>query len=377
MTKMSVMDNPVCAMMRYPDVLEFLFRCTATQADNPNRFSPSPKWFYHKGAKATDSLDGSKVVDMARFRTAVDGCNIKQLCHRYQKITHDSSLVKKGMLEDVYQLLRFIVQVELRLQHVELYAGKQRFDQFKTVWDHAREDRFIAAAKANDSYPKGIQYLYHGSPVFNWHSIIRNGLKVMSGTTYMTTGAVWGNGIYLSDQMATSYGYTHTAVPHRYGNAIVVGVYEVYDAARYRKTTGIYVVPSEDLLLLRYLVYVDRPENIVGLGQAMNQQLHQNSLRRVKMLDRSSERRNNRIQRDLEQLRKDTDWTVDDLDGNYKVQYQGVTMQVSFPPGYPGVPPTVEVDGRVTCDETWNTAWRLGPYLESIYWGRDSLKNRQ
>ncbi|GMR31274.1 hypothetical protein PMAYCL1PPCAC_01469, partial [Pristionchus mayeri] len=51
------------------------------------------------------------------------------------------------------------------------------------------------------------RYLFHGSKMENWHSIIRSGLKNMSGTKYMLVGAAYGDGIYLSNHLATSHKY--------------------------------------------------------------------------------------------------------------------------------------------------------------------------
>lgn len=372
----TVHGNPLCDMLHNPDVLEFLFRCTATQADNHDRFNPTPQWFHKPSTvQISETLGGGCNVDMVRFRDAVDQCDIAKICHRYQRIHRDSSLVRKGMPEAVYHLLQFIVgTVTLKLQHVELYVGRQRFDQFRVNWDAQREDMFVAQARTDNTYSSGIQYLYHGSPLFNWHSIIRNGVRVMSNTTYMSNAAAYGTGVYLSDQLSMSYDYARRGVRHRYGNAIIVGVYEVYDAARYRKTAGIYVVPKEEYLLLRYLVYVDRPENIAQLGHAMNKQLAGNSERRIKTLERTAERRANRIQRDISQLREEG-WSVTGNENTYQVCRE-CTMQVTFPPSYPGVPPVVAVDERVSCDTEWNVAWRLSSYLQSVYWSQDSLKNQ-
>ncbi|KAF8384980.1 hypothetical protein PRIPAC_74122, partial [Pristionchus pacificus] len=68
-------------------------------------------------------------------------------------------------------------------------AKQAEFD--KLVADHGGKTRF----------------LFHGSKCENWHSIIRTGLKNMSGTKYQLVGAVHGNGIYLSNHLNTSFHY--------------------------------------------------------------------------------------------------------------------------------------------------------------------------
>eukprot|EP01112_Ceratiomyxa_fruticulosa_P017135 TRINITY_DN5281_c0_g1_i2.p1 TRINITY_DN5281_c0_g1~~TRINITY_DN5281_c0_g1_i2.p1 ORF type:complete len:688 (+),score=126.24 TRINITY_DN5281_c0_g1_i2:194-2257(+) len=53
----------------------------------------------------------------------------------------------------------------------------------------------------------GTTFAFHGSPVENWHSILRVGLKNCSGTNLQLHGAAYGNGIYLSPNSSVSFGY--------------------------------------------------------------------------------------------------------------------------------------------------------------------------
>jgi len=102
-------------------------------------------------------------------------------------------------------------------------------------------------------------YLYHGSPFHCWNSIIKNGLKVMSGTEFMTTGAVYGNGIYLSNNLATSVGYAKQSISFNYS---MVGLFQIIeDPEKYKKTTGIYVIPDEKILILRTLIKINKITN--------------------------------------------------------------------------------------------------------------------
>ncbi|XP_041376441.1 protein mono-ADP-ribosyltransferase PARP6-like [Gigantopelta aegis] len=47
-----------------------------------------------------------------------------------------------------------------------------------------------------------------GSNIENWHSIIRQGLVVASGTNKQVNGAAYGKGIYLSPSVSVSSGYS-------------------------------------------------------------------------------------------------------------------------------------------------------------------------
>lgn len=59
----------------------------------------------------------------------------------------------------------------------------------------------------------GSQNIYHGSPLFNWHSIVRIGLKNYSGTKNMANGAAFGPGIYCSADYAVSSQYAGSYMP--------------------------------------------------------------------------------------------------------------------------------------------------------------------
>lgn len=52
---------------------------------------------------------------------------------------------------------------------------------------------------------------YHGSGGDNWHSILRLGLENRSGGRFQRTGAVFGDGIYLSDDQVVAQGFSKPA----------------------------------------------------------------------------------------------------------------------------------------------------------------------
>ena len=55
--------------------------------------------------------------------------------------------------------------------------------------DSAHAQRFAQLKEAH-----GSQYAFHGSPLWNWHSILRSSLRNLSNTELMTTGAAYGAG---------------------------------------------------------------------------------------------------------------------------------------------------------------------------------------
>ncbi|ETO35680.1 hypothetical protein RFI_01385 [Reticulomyxa filosa] len=49
---------------------------------------------------------------------------------------------------------------------------------------------------------------YHGSPVWNWHAILEHNLKNLSDTKLMSSGNIFGNGIYLSTSLSLACNYS-------------------------------------------------------------------------------------------------------------------------------------------------------------------------
>lgn len=70
---------------------------------------------------------------------------------------------------------------------------------------------FNYSYEIESKYPKRY-FLFHGTSLHSWYPIIKNGLKVMSGTKYMANGAAYGNGIYLSDRFNMSLGYSNSGI---------------------------------------------------------------------------------------------------------------------------------------------------------------------
>jgi hypothetical protein len=72
---------------------------------------------------------------------------------------------------------------------------------------------------------------FHGSSLDNWHSIIHNGLKNLSGTKDMKFGALFGNGIYFSEDLVVSRMFSEVGrgwKDGRLGSQLeVVGMFEL------------------------------------------------------------------------------------------------------------------------------------------------------
>jgi hypothetical protein len=114
----------------------------------------------------------------------------------------------------VYPLLQWIISsnrsyIELlkpcdavpNLGHLQFHLVTCNPQKENIFQSHKRE-----AKKLNPRCPPS-KLGWHGSSCFNWHSILRHGLRNYSGTSMMSSGQVYGKGIYLANSLRTSQAY--------------------------------------------------------------------------------------------------------------------------------------------------------------------------
>ena len=115
--------------------------------------------------------------------------------------------------------------------------------------------------------------LFHGSGIFSWYPIIKNGLKNMSGTKLQLNGAVHGSGMYFSDSPNFALGYSRNYTNCGYK---VIGIFDIIDdIKKYYKTTNIFVIPNVEIVLLRYLVIVDNNSMDVSMIEELTKNINQ------------------------------------------------------------------------------------------------------
>lgn len=69
-----------------------------------------------------------------------------------------------------------------------------------------KDEKLMEYKKMKNNY-NNVKYRVHGSRYGCWHSIMKNGILNMSNTKYMTCGAAYGSGVYLSPNINVSLGY--------------------------------------------------------------------------------------------------------------------------------------------------------------------------
>jgi len=116
----------------------------------------------------------------------------------------------------------------------------------------------------------GTTFAFHGSPVENWHCILRTGLRNASGTSLQLNGAAYGKGIYLSPNATMSFGYSQRSNYARVSttpspssqstksrflsssNFFCVALCEVANIPDIKKNGDIWVCPQEDAVVTRF-----------------------------------------------------------------------------------------------------------------------------
>jgi len=231
-------------------------------------------------------------------------------------------------------------------------------------------------------------YLFHGSPIGCWHGILRNGIKNVSNTKLMTTGAAFGAGVYLSDNFDIS---------HMYGidrfsklQTLTVGVIQVkHNITNYRKGGGIYVVPDDSELLLKYLIVI-----VGGCGKTkdIKSLTHYFTKEKVKEIDNSNSdipliklKRLDVENKKIDKLVKKMGFVVNFTDNTFKIKTPDISFNVKILNDYPISPPFIwilKISKKVTSDisvlnngaivlkeivpSNWNVSTKLYKLIETI-----------
>jgi ubiquitin-protein ligase len=171
----------------------------------------------------------------------------------WNKLENDTifALILNAISNNYYSMYSYrdLVNTELKKTNV---STEDDVEYFNITYSTEVETEIKSKLDSGQKY----YYLYHGSPFYCWYSIIKNGLKNMSNTEHMTTGAAYGPGIYASNTLSVSHGYARQCPPYNYS---MIGVFQVLeDPVTYCKTSNIYVIPNEKILVLRTLIKINK-----------------------------------------------------------------------------------------------------------------------
>eukprot|EP00397_Hematodinium_sp_SG-2012_P031629 GEMP01033606.1.p1 GENE.GEMP01033606.1~~GEMP01033606.1.p1 ORF type:complete len:403 (+),score=83.19 GEMP01033606.1:793-2001(+) len=206
--------------------------------------------------------------------------------------------------EDVYKLLQFVLATA-PMSMTQLQGEDRLFVARNHGRSGARELLPGLHFIITDSTPdldklraqKHTRVAFHGSPMSRWYSIIRNGLRDLSDTALMTSGAQYGRGVYVSTVLSIAQKYcgglytmpfhvekdAHSAKEtENYLNAgttrgtsmqfeVVAIVEYAADAIRAERwmnlVEGDIVVVSDDAAFLRYLLLLPSVQLPIDIAQ--------------------------------------------------------------------------------------------------------------
>lgn len=216
-------------LIHSPQAVDLLISLTS-KAIRGNHFDPFPHEVSRQVGGATIAL-----------KTADDVAKVLAKCPSVDDMV---ALAEVGALRAtlaeahplLYLLLRWIITSSRAHLHflkpddqIAMMHTQNQFHLKSTPPE--KEQKFYAAKKKYGSF-----FAWHGSPDYNWHSILRNGLRNYSSTKHQINGAAYGPGVYMAVDSGTSTGYsragdTNPAWPHsRYSaDTIVLALCEVID----------------------------------------------------------------------------------------------------------------------------------------------------
>lgn len=100
------------------------------------------------------------------------------------------------------------------------------------------------------------KFMFHGSPYFNWFSILNNGLYVPEKSQILNANA-YGSGVYLAENASTSLGYSAN-----YHGKYIMAIVQVNNNVKfnYGADKTIIVVHNKEAIRVKYLIYFDMTE---------------------------------------------------------------------------------------------------------------------
>ena len=250
-SKHIVMDNRITDMYKKdPFLCELLIQILITGTTHPKEekiFKPFPQIKNISTLEQLKTLISNQLVNLDIKKIASSSNDID--LHR--TIGTNAYSIISNAISDNYFSLSTIESFQSELLNI----GKITLEN-NTVFN-CSDVKFVGL---NYSYEieskfKKEYFLFHGSQMHSWYPIIKNGLKVMSGTEFQVNGTAHGHGIYLSDQFSMSLGYSGMI---NNKSPTIVGVFEIAGGIeQHKKSANIFVVSNEQIMLLRYLIVIN------------------------------------------------------------------------------------------------------------------------
>jgi len=324
-------DNYVSSKWRaQPVVCNFLIRnayCAMLSSRANIIFDPFPTFWLSKSSSSTArasseriELLGDDIKQFVRDHNIIT--NLETVIAMVSESYNDAEILER-LNQRTYELIRFIlegnkmllkpdnllctgdiIQVQREQESLEMQKLETVGDvsvnvdildgviQFKVEHTALVEDRF----RGRDTI-----YLYHGSRAENWYSIMANGIKIGSTGKYFLNGAAYGNGIYLSNDINLSLGYSNSrsilsssSIAKEECQNMILAIFQVINNPRWHKNGSIYVVEDEKALVLRYLLVFNDMRNplVQGIFKTINIKLNSGGIQATEKQKKEMEAKN-------------------------------------------------------------------------------------
>ena len=312
-----ICDNYVSGRWRAaPAVCHFLIQnayCAMLSQRANIIFSPFPtSWLATASASNSSSIASKeRAALLLTDANQISSINIKQLIKENNintnfdtviaavRDSYNDAEILERLNEKTYELVKFILEgnkmllkadnllsaediIQVQTQTLSLGELEKLKDvREKDILDGVVQFKVEHTALVEDRFRSGdIVYLYHGSRAENWYSILANGIKIGSKSKYFLNGAAHGNGIYLSNDINLSLGYSGSSLVPSGGCAkgenMILAIFQVINNPRWHKSGTIFVVDDENALVLRYLLVFNDLRNplVQGIIKAINIKLN-------------------------------------------------------------------------------------------------------
>eukprot|EP01080_Neovahlkampfia_damariscottae_P011934 gene11934-5335_t len=254
-----------------PEIVDLMITmayCAATADDG--KFDPFLPFPTGVEVKTKDKFTQIETThDFFKSNGKHDKKRVGELISKIPALETLQEWTKEGKLKDncnknigvlCYPFLRWILASNRCF--LKKLEGKHKIQQMKTEHQYAllsstpeKEAIFREAKKKYGSF-----YAWHGSALCNWHAIMRNGLKNMSGTSGQRHGAAYGSGVYLAPDSSTSFGYMqyNPGWKNSTFGTKSIGCLALCEVANHPMLKGQpnphYVVPDDSLIETRYFL---------------------------------------------------------------------------------------------------------------------------
>lgn len=252
---------------KHPDIVDLMITfgycaCFGTKQD----FSPFEPYPSGIELKLVDKESGKTTTYDFKKSNETDVSKVKAVLEKFPPVSDLQKWVEKGILKEqlfkihplAYPLLRWLVASNRC--HLKKLTKDEQIKEMNTEHQYLlmsgtpeKEKKFQSLKQS-----KGTYLGFHGSAACNWHSIMRVGLKNMSGSKGQVNGAAYGNGVYLANDANTSFSYLKYAdmwqksmFSEKSNKLGVMALCEIIKDTSV-KTSPYYVVPDDGLIATRY-----------------------------------------------------------------------------------------------------------------------------